>query len=137
LLFSKRGTGTAVFFVSLQKKNLFPMNILILGSGGREHAFAWKLSQSKKPLNLFIAPGNAGTTALGTNLPIAVTDFEEIKKAVVAHAIEMVVVGPEDPLVKGIHDFFLADAKRRGATGRQQGFLETFYATSSHTDSTL
>jgi phosphoribosylamine--glycine ligase len=111
LLFSKRGTGTAVFFVSLQKKNLFPMNILILGSGGREHAFAWKLSQSKKPLNLFIAPGNAGTTALGTNLPIAVTDFEEIKKAVVAHAIEMVVVGPEDPLVKGIHDFFLADAQ--------------------------
>lgn len=85
------------------------MNILILGSGGREHAFAWKLSQSKQPLKLFIAPGNAGTSTLGTNVPIAVTDFEEIKKQVLDHAIEMVVVGPEDPLVKGIHDFFLAD----------------------------
>lgn len=85
------------------------MNILILGSGGREHAFAWKLSQSKQPLKLFIAPGNAGTSSLGTNVPIAVTDFEGIKKHVLDHAIEMVVVGPEDPLVKGIHDFFLAD----------------------------
>jgi phosphoribosylamine--glycine ligase len=87
------------------------MNILILGSGGREHAFAWKLSQSKKNLKLFIAPGNAGTTALGTNLPITVTDFEGIKKAVLDHEIEMVVVGPEDPLVNGIHDFFLADVQ--------------------------
>lgn len=87
------------------------MNILILGSGGREHAFTWKLSQSKKPLKLFIAPGNAGTANLGTNLPIAVTDFEAIKKSVLELAIEMVVVGPEDPLVKGIHDFFLADAQ--------------------------
>lgn len=87
------------------------MNILILGSGGREHAFAWKLSQSKQSLNLFIAPGNAGTVLLGTNLPIAVTDFEGIKKCVLEHHIEMVVVGPEDPLVKGIHDFFLGDAR--------------------------
>lgn len=85
------------------------MNILILGSGGREHAFAWKLSQSTKPLKLFIAPGNAGTGTLGTNLPVAVTDFEGIKKIVTEHSIKMVVVGPEDPLVKGIHDFFLAD----------------------------
>src|SRR3954466_1777808 len=87
------------------------MNILILGSGGREHAFSWKLSQSKKTLKLFIAPGNAGTADLGTNLPVAVTDFEAIKKSVLELAIEMVVVGPEDPLVKGIHDFFLADAQ--------------------------
>lgn len=87
------------------------MNILILGSGGREHAFAWKLSQSKKKLTLFIAPGNAGTAALGTNVPIAVTDFEGIKKFVLDQKMEMVVVGPEDPLVKGIHDFFLADTQ--------------------------
>ncbi len=87
------------------------MNILILGSGGREHAFAWKLSQSKKSLKLFIAPGNAGTATLGTNVPVSVTDFEGIKKCVLEQAIEMVVVGPEDPLVKGIHDFFLADAQ--------------------------
>ena len=85
------------------------MNILILGSGGREHAFAWKLSQSKKTLKLFIAPGNAGTAGIGTNLPVAVTDFEGIKKSVLDLSIEMVVVGPEDPLVKGIHDFFLGD----------------------------
>lgn len=85
------------------------MNILILGSGGREHAFAWKLSQSKKLNKLFIAPGNAGTSACGTNVAIAATDFEAIKKFVLQEAIGMVVVGPEDPLVKGIHDFFLAD----------------------------
>lgn len=85
------------------------MNILILGSGGREHAFAWKLSQSKKLNKLFIAPGNAGTSACGTNVAIAATDFEAIKKFVLQEAVGMVVVGPEDPLVKGIHDFFLAD----------------------------
>jgi phosphoribosylamine---glycine ligase len=85
------------------------MNILILGSGGREHAFAWKLSESKKLKNLFIAPGNAGTANFGTNVPIAVTDFEAIKTFALDNQINMVVVGPEDPLVKGIHDFFLAD----------------------------
>jgi phosphoribosylamine--glycine ligase len=85
------------------------MNILILGSGGREHAFAWKLSQSKKLNKLFIAPGNAGASSCGTNVAIAATDFEAIKKFVLQEAIGMVVVGPEDPLVKGIHDFFLAD----------------------------
>ena len=87
------------------------MNILILGSGGREHAFAWKLAQSKKLSKLFIAPGNAGTSACGTNVSIAVTDFDAIKKFVLENAINMVVVGPEDPLVKGIHDYFLADAQ--------------------------
>lgn len=85
------------------------MNILILGSGGREHAFAWKLSQSKKIGKLFIAPGNAGTANCGTNVNISATDFEAVKKLVLENNIAMVVVGPEDPLVKGIHDFFLAD----------------------------
>lgn len=87
------------------------MNILILGSGGREHAFAWKLAQSKRLSKLYIAPGNAGTSCVGTNVAIAVTDFEGIKKFVLENAINMVVVGPEDPLVKGIYDFFQADAQ--------------------------
>ncbi|MBT8320175.1 MAG: phosphoribosylamine--glycine ligase, partial [Eudoraea sp.] len=85
------------------------MNILILGSGGREHTFAWKIAQSDKLNKLFIAPGNAGTATLGENLPISVNDFEAIKAAVLKHRIEMVVVGPEDPLVNGIHDYFLND----------------------------
>lgn len=87
------------------------MNILILGSGGREHAFAWKLSQSKKLGKLYIAPGNAGTSSVGTNIAISVTDFEGIKKFVLENSINMVVVGPEDPLVKGIYDYFQADAQ--------------------------
>jgi len=85
------------------------MNVLILGSGGREHAFAWKLAQSNKLDNLFIAPGNAGTAEVGTNVEIGVNDFEAIKSFVLDNDIQMVVVGPEDPLVNGIHDFFLAD----------------------------
>jgi phosphoribosylamine---glycine ligase len=85
------------------------MNILILGSGGREHTFAWKVSQSPLCNALFVAPGNSGTAAIATNLDISVTDFEGLKKQVIAHAISMVVVGPEDPLVKGIYDFFLND----------------------------
>ncbi|MCC6837206.1 MAG: phosphoribosylamine--glycine ligase, partial [Bacteroidia bacterium] len=86
------------------------MNILILGSGGREHAYAWKLAQSKKLNKLFIAPGNAGTASVGTNVNMAATDFDTIKKFVLENDVNMVVVGPEDPLVKGVHDFFLADA---------------------------
>ncbi len=85
------------------------MNILIVGSGGREHALAWKIAQSAKTDHLFIAPGNAGTAALGTNLVIGVNDFEGIKKAVLENNINMVVVGPEDPLVNGIYDFFKGD----------------------------
>ena len=85
------------------------MNILLLGSGGREHALAWKIVQSPLLSNLFIAPGNAGTASLGTNLAISLHDFNGIKNAVLAHQISMLVVGPEDPLVNGIHDFFLAD----------------------------
>jgi len=87
------------------------MNILIIGSGGREHTFCWKLAQSQVCDQLFVAPGNAGTASLATNLPIAVDDFQALKKAVLNHQIDMVVVGPEDPLVKGIHDFFLADSQ--------------------------
>jgi len=85
------------------------MNILILGSGGREHAFAWKIAQSPKLNQLFIAPGNAGTAEVGTNVAIGVNDFEAIKTFVLNNDIKIVVVGPEDPLVNGIHDFFLAD----------------------------
>ncbi len=82
------------------------MNILILGAGGREHALAWKISQSPKLTRLFIAPGNAGTAQYGTNVNIAVDDFERIGELVISNSISMVVVGPEDPLVKGIADFF-------------------------------
>ncbi|MDB5009467.1 MAG: phosphoribosylamine--glycine ligase [Mucilaginibacter sp.] len=88
---------------------LYRMNILILGSGGRESAFAWKLAQSPKCQNLYIAPGNAGTGQYGTNVNIGVNDFAGIKQFVLANSINMVLVGPEEPLVKGIHDFFLAD----------------------------
>lgn len=87
------------------------MNVAILGSGGREHALAWKLSQSKKLNNLYILPGNAGTESCGINVPIEVNDFESIKIFVLNNAISMIVVGPEDPLVNGIHDFFLNDAQ--------------------------
>ncbi|MBV7269176.1 phosphoribosylamine--glycine ligase [Winogradskyella luteola] len=85
------------------------MNILVLGSGGREHTFAWKIAQSNLCKQLFVAPGNSGTEAIATNLNISVTDFEAIKKAVIQNHIALVVVGPEDPLVQGIHDFFLQD----------------------------
>ena len=87
------------------------MNILLLGSGGREHAFAWKMVQSPLCDTLFMAPGNAGTATIATNVAIAVTDFEAIKALVIEKNIEMVVVGPEDPLVQGIYDFFLNDAQ--------------------------
>ena len=85
------------------------MNILVLGGGGREHTLCWKISQSEQCQKLFAAPGNAGTANCAINLPIGVTDFEGIKKAVLEHNIELVIVGPEEPLVLGIHDFFLSD----------------------------
>lgn len=85
------------------------MNILILGSGGRESAFAWKISQSKECEKLFIAPGNAGTQSYGTNVILSVTDFNGIKSFCIEHDINMVIVGPEDPLVKGIVDYFAED----------------------------
>jgi phosphoribosylamine---glycine ligase len=85
------------------------MNILILGSGGREHTFAWKIAQSPLCKNLFVAPGNSGTSEIASNVNISVTDFQSIKELVLQKQIVMVVVGPEDPLVLGIHDFFLND----------------------------
>ncbi len=85
------------------------MNILILGSGGRECTFAWKLAQSPNCGSLFIAPGNAGTLEYGTNLEVNPNDFDQVKKAVLDHDIKMVIVGPEDPLVLGVHDFFIND----------------------------
>ncbi|MDX1830125.1 MAG: phosphoribosylamine--glycine ligase [Lutibacter sp.] len=85
------------------------MNVLILGSGGREHAIAWKINQSNLLKKLYIAPGNAGTAEVGTNLNIQPTNFSEIRQAVIQYKISLVIVGPEDPLVKGIHDYFLAD----------------------------
>ena len=85
------------------------MNILILGSGGREHSFTHKLIQSKKVSQIFVAPGNAGTQEIAMNINVNPTDFQAVKKAVIAHNIQMVIVGPEAPLVNGVHDFFLAD----------------------------
>jgi phosphoribosylamine--glycine ligase len=87
------------------------MNILILGSGGREHALTWKLAQSKKVTKIFIGPGNAGTLNYGTNLKLDPENFEEVKQAALENSIDLVIVGPEAPLVKGIHDFFINDNK--------------------------
>jgi phosphoribosylamine--glycine ligase len=90
------------------------MNILILGSGGRESAFAWKIAQSDLCTQLFIAPGNGGTGAYGKNVKINPNDFDAVKALVLKENIEMVIVGPEEPLVNGIHDFFLADVALAG-----------------------
>jgi phosphoribosylamine--glycine ligase len=90
------------------------MNILLLGSGGREHALAWKISQSKHCTNLFIAPGNAGTAQCGKNVNIGVNDFEAIKKFSIENNIEMIVVGSEEPLVKGIYDYFSSQSIQSG-----------------------
>ncbi|MDA9251104.1 phosphoribosylamine--glycine ligase [Flavobacteriaceae bacterium] len=92
------------------------MNVLVLGSGGREHTFCWKLAQSKIVEGLYAAPGNAGTALIANNLDFGVNDFVAIKKAVLLHKIDLVVVGPEDPLVNGIHDFFLDDIKLKHIT---------------------
>lgn len=92
------------------------MNVLVLGSGGREHAFCWKLKQSPKLNNLFIAPGNAGTSQLGTNVNIKDTDFASLKSFVLENNIEMVVVGPEAPLVAGVHDFFSTEEELKHVT---------------------
>ena len=87
------------------------MKLLLLGSGGREHALAWKIAQSPKIEKLYIAPGNAGTAGVGENVPLKADDFDGIKAFVLQHAIDMVVVGPEDPLVKGVYDYFKQDAE--------------------------
>ncbi len=85
------------------------MNILVLGSGGREHAISWKISQSEKCSNLYIAPGNAGTELVGNNLSVNINDFKEVKLNVIKKSIDLVIVGPEEPLVRGIVDFFKSD----------------------------
>ena len=85
------------------------MNVLVIGSGGREHAISWKLAQSKKLSNLYVAPGNAGTKEVATNIDVGVNDFEGLKNAVLKQSIDLVIVGPEDPLVNGLVDFFLQD----------------------------
>ena len=87
------------------------MTILLLGSGGREHALAWKMLQSSKCTKLFVAPGNAGTGRIATNVNLKITDFEAIKAFALSEKVEMVVVGPEDPLVKGIFDYFQNDSE--------------------------
>ena len=87
------------------------MKLLLLGSGGREHALAWKIAQSQKIEKLYIAPGNAGTANVGENVPLKADDFVGIKDFVLSHGVDMVVVGPEDPLVKGVYDFFKQDEK--------------------------
>ena len=89
------------------------MNILILGSGGREHAFAWKIAQSSSCNKLIIAPGNAGTNKIGVNINININDFNAVKKLVLDELIDMVLVGPEAPLVNGIYDFFQQDEDLR------------------------
>jgi phosphoribosylamine--glycine ligase len=102
------------------------MNILVIGGGGREHTLCWKISQSAHCDKLFAAPGNAGTQTIATNLPIGVTDFDGIKEAVLKNNIKLVVVGPEEPLVKGIHDYFLAHEELRpiGVIGPQKAAAE-------------
>lgn len=90
------------------------MTILLLGSGGREHALAWKMLQSPKCSQLYVAPGNAGTASIAENVAISPTDFDAVRSFVLDKKIEMVVVGPEDPLVKGISDFFLTDESLKG-----------------------
>jgi len=95
---------------SLICSKFYSMNVLVLGSGGREHALSWKIAQSSMLDQLFIAPGNAGTSDVGTNLDISVNDFDAIKNAVLDNNISLVVVGPEDPLVNGIVDFFESDS---------------------------
>ncbi|WP_298515434.1 phosphoribosylamine--glycine ligase [uncultured Kordia sp.] len=90
------------------------MNILVLGSGGREHTFAWKLAQSPRVTKLFVAPGNAGTAAIAENVAMNVNDFDAIGTFSIENNIDMVVVGPEDPLVRGIHDYFLNDDALKG-----------------------
>ena len=100
------------------------MTILILGSGGREHTFAWKIAQSPLCETLYVAPGNSGTAQIATNIEIKVTDFKAIKDLVISKKIEMVVVGPEDPLVLGIHDYFLNDDDLKSIKTHQNIVLE-------------
>ena len=104
---------TSVNFLTGQKRHI-KMNVLILGSGGREHCFAELISKSKSCDKLFVAPGNSGTSLVAENLDISPTDFDLVKGAIVQHNIQLVVVGPEDPLVRGIHDYIISDPILKG-----------------------
>src|SRR5690606_40929357 len=105
------------------------MNILIIGSGGREHTLAWKIAQSELLNNLYVAPGNAGTSGFAENVPISVNEFDKIKDLVIEKDISLVVVGPEDPLVNGIHDYFLQDeALDRKSTRLNSSHVKISYA---------
>ncbi len=99
--------------LSFKEKSVSIMNILLLGSGGRENALAWKINQSTKVDNLYIAPGNAGTGLIGKNIDLSITDFPSIKQFVLENNIDMIVVGPEEPLVKGIYDYFANDTQTK------------------------
>lgn len=99
------------FFI--KQHNYISMNVLVIGSGGREHALAWKISQSNRTEKVFIAPGNAGTEQIGINLNIKPDEFDKIRQCVIDNEINLVIVGPEGPLVKGIHDYFLNDGSLR------------------------
>ena len=121
------------------------MKILLLGSGGREHALAWKIAQSPKVEKLFIAPGNAGTGEVGENVNIKATDFAALGAFALEESIDMIVVGPEDPLVEGIYDHFQSNPclkniaiigpSKEGA--RLEGVRERIHAPPPHTDSPL
>src|ERR1043165_8036344 len=104
------------------------MRILLLGSGGREHALAWKLNQSSRPITLYIAPGNPGTTSFGVNVPLDLNDFDAIGNFCIRKKIEMRIVGPEEPLVKGLFDFFKINKKLKNilfiGPARQGALLE-------------
>mgnify|MGYP003291597384 CR=1 FL=1 len=104
------------------------MKLLLLGSGGREHALAWKISQSPLVDKLFIAPGNAGTAMTGENIAVKADDFDGIKAVVLEKGIDMVVVGPEDPLVKGIYDYFKADEQLKGVMEHAEAGAVTYTA---------
>jgi phosphoribosylamine---glycine ligase len=92
------------------------MNVLILGSGGREHAMAWKIAQSPRLTKLFVAPGNPGTAMFAQNVPLKILDFDSIGQFVIENNVDLVLVGPEEPLVKGIHDFFLSNPKLKNVS---------------------
>ena len=99
------------------------MRVLILGGGGREHAIAWKIAKSSSCNKLFVAPGNAGTKDIATNIDFDITDFEKIKSFVLKENVGLVIVGPEDPLVKGIYDFFLNECFKDNDD--EERFVET------------
>ena len=121
------------------------MKVLLLGSGGREHALAWKIAQSAKVEKLFIAPGNAGTQNVGENVDIKADDFEALKNFVVENGVDMVIVGPEDPLVKGVYDDFKNDERTKNvpvigpskAGAVLEGLCKAVHEAPQHSDSKI